>query len=120
MIVDPPYVGRTLRDAGFARAACAALARMPGTLVQSHERIACCDVYRAGDGVHAVWVEELARDASAAGRLALRASPYHRYMLAAERRLYASPRLAAGDLHLADGAGGDPRALRRCRSSASR
>ena len=94
VIVDPPYVGRTLRDAGFARAACAALARMPGTLVQSHERIACCDIYRSGDGVHAVWVEELARDASAAGRLALRASPYHRYMLAAERRLYASPRLS--------------------------
>jgi UDP-glucose:(heptosyl)LPS alpha-1,3-glucosyltransferase len=93
VIVDPPYVGRTLRDAGFARAACAALARMPGTLVQSHERIACCDIYRAGDGVHAVWVEELARDASAAGRFALRASPYHRYMLGAERRLYASPRL---------------------------
>lgn len=93
VIVDPPYIGRTLRDAGFARAACAALARMPGTLVQSHERIACCDIYRSGDGVHAVWVEELARDASVAGRLALRASPYHRYMLAAERRLYASPRL---------------------------
>jgi hypothetical protein len=29
-----------------------------GTLVQSHERIACCDIYRAGDGVHAAWIEE--------------------------------------------------------------
>ena len=25
------------------------LARLPGVLVQSHERIACCDVYRAGE-----------------------------------------------------------------------
>jgi UDP-glucose:(heptosyl)LPS alpha-1,3-glucosyltransferase len=93
LIVDPPYLGRTMRAAGFARAACRALARLPGVLVQSHERIDCCDIYRAGDGVHAVWVEERLRDASAPERIALAASPYHRYMLAAERRLYASPRL---------------------------
>lgn len=93
VIVDPPYVGRRWRDAGFARAVCAELARRPGTLVQSHERIACCDVYRAGDGVHAAWVDERRHDASALGRIALAASPYHRYVLAAERRLYASPRL---------------------------
>lgn len=93
LIVNPPYVGRTLRDWGFARAACKALAGMPDTLVQAHERIACCDIYRAGDGVHAAWVDELARDATPLGRVALAASPYHGYMLAAERRLYASPRL---------------------------
>jgi len=93
LIVNPPYVGRTWRDASFAQAACRALAGMPGTLVQSHERIACCDVYRAGDGVHAVWVEERLREAPAFARPAIAASPYHRYMLAAERRLYASPRL---------------------------
>ena len=93
VVVDPPYVGRTLRDAGFARAVCRAVARMPGTLVQSHERIACCDVYRAGDGVHAVWVEERLRELPPWQRPALAASPYHRYMLAAERRLYASARL---------------------------
>ena len=93
LIVNPPYVGRTMRAATFAHAACAALAKLPGTLVQSHERIECCDIYRAGDGVHAAWVEERLRGASAAGRIALATSPYHRYMLAAERRLYASPRL---------------------------
>jgi UDP-glucose:(heptosyl)LPS alpha-1,3-glucosyltransferase len=93
IIVDPPYLGRTMRDAGFARAVCAKIERMPATLVQSHERIACCDIYRAGDGVHAVWVEERIRDAPAWARPAFALSPYHRYMLAAERRLYASPRL---------------------------
>lgn len=93
LIVNPPYVGRTMRDARFAAAACAALAKLPGTLVQSHERIACCDIYRAGDGVHAVWIEERLEGASAAERVAIAASPYHRYMLAAERRLYESPRL---------------------------
>jgi UDP-glucose:(heptosyl)LPS alpha-1,3-glucosyltransferase len=93
LIVDPPYVGRTWRDASFARGVCRAVAGLPGTLVQSHERIACCDIYRAGDGVHAVWVEERLREAPAIARPAIAASPYHRYMLAAERRLYASPRL---------------------------
>jgi len=38
-------------------------------------------------------VDERLRGASAAHRWALAASPYHRYMLAAERRLYASRRL---------------------------
>jgi len=93
LIVNPPYIGRTMRDARFAHAACNALAKLPGTLVQSHERIACCDIYRAGDGVHAVWVEERMRDASAAERMALAASAYHRYMLGAERRLFESARL---------------------------
>jgi UDP-glucose:(heptosyl)LPS alpha-1,3-glucosyltransferase len=93
IIVDPPYLGRTWRDKGFARAVCATLARMPATLVQSHERIECCDIYRAGDGVHAVWFEERIRDAAAWTRSAIELDPYHRYVLEAERRLYASPRL---------------------------
>ena len=93
LIVNPPYLGRTMRDARFAHAACNALARLPNTLVQSHERIACCDIYRAGDGVHAVWVEERLRGASTAERVALAASAYHRYMLGAEQRLFESARL---------------------------
>ena len=93
LVVDPPYLGRTMRDRSFARAACAALADLPATLVQSHERMPCCDIYRAGDGVHAVWVDERARDASAMQRLALTASPYHRYVMNAERRMFASRRL---------------------------
>ena len=93
LIVNPPYIGRTMRDARFAHAACNALAKLPDTLVQSHERIACCDIYRAGDGVHAVWIEERMRDASTAERMALAASAYHRYMLGAEQRLFRSARL---------------------------
>ena len=120
VIVDPPYVGRTLRDFGFARAACAAVARMPDTLVQSHERIACCDIYRAGDGVHAVWVEELARDASAAG--SARAAGQSLSSLHARRRAPAvrEPEAAARDLHIADGPGGNPRALRAAARAPSR
>jgi UDP-glucose:(heptosyl)LPS alpha-1,3-glucosyltransferase len=93
--VDPFHVGRLWRDWGFARAVCARLERESFDLVQSHERIACCDVYRAGDGVHRQWLENRARAEGPLGRLATRLSPYHRYVLAAERRLFASPRLRA-------------------------
>ena len=52
---DPFYLGRVWRDRSFARSVCATLALRRFDLVQSHERIACCDVYRAGDGVHDSW-----------------------------------------------------------------
>jgi UDP-glucose:(heptosyl)LPS alpha-1,3-glucosyltransferase len=95
ILVRPFHVGSLWRDRAFARAACAELARRRFDLVQSHERIPCCDVYRAGDGVHAQWLAERARVQGPLARLATRASPRHRYVLAAERALFASPRLRA-------------------------
>lgn len=92
---NPFYLGRTWRDWSFARAACREVARGQYDLVQSHERIACCDIFRAGDGVHAQWLANRERVLGAAGRLAQRASPWHRYTLAAERRLFSSPKLKA-------------------------
>lgn len=92
---DPFYVGRRWRDAGFARAVCAELAVRPFDLVQAHERIACCDLYRAGDGVHQQWLLNRARSLNRLDRTLAWLSPYHRYVLAAERRLFTSPRLRA-------------------------
>jgi UDP-glucose:(heptosyl)LPS alpha-1,3-glucosyltransferase len=94
-IVDPFYLGRLWRDWGFARAVCRKIARTEPDLVQSHERLTCCDIFRAGDGVHAVWLEERRKEASALRRFALAASPYHRYVTRMERRLLQSPSLAA-------------------------
>lgn len=95
ILVRPFHLGSLWRDFAFARAACAELRRRRFDLVQSHERIACCDVYRAGDGVHAQWLAERARAQGPMARLASRLSPHHRYVLAAERALFASPRLRA-------------------------
>ena len=95
IVVDPFHVGSVWRDWGFARGACAALAARRFDLVQSHERIACCDVYRAGDGVHAQWLQERSRVQSPGARLATRLSPHHRYVLNAERALFTSARLKA-------------------------
>src|SRR6267143_533133 len=92
---DPFHVGRVWRDWSFARAVCREVARRPFDLVQSHERIACCDIYRAGDGVHAQWLHNRGAALGALGRLGLALNPYHRYTLAAERRLFESPRLRA-------------------------
>ena len=95
VLIDPFHIGSLWRDWAFARAACAELAARRFDLVQSHERIACCDVYRAGDGVHAQWLEERARVQGPLARLATRLSPHHRYVLAAELALFASPTLRA-------------------------
>jgi len=95
VLCDPFYLGRLWRDWSFARAVCRAVTKKAPELVQSHERLLCCDVYRAGDGVHQSWLDERVRDASALRRWVTRISPYHRYVLATERRLFASPLLKA-------------------------
>ena len=92
---DPFYIGRVWRDWGFARSVCAALKINAFDLVQSHERIACCDVYRAGDGVHRQWLANRSRAAGLLERIALALNPYHLYTKAAEKRLFESPSLRA-------------------------
>jgi UDP-glucose:(heptosyl)LPS alpha-1,3-glucosyltransferase len=95
LIVDPPYAGRLWRDASFSRGVRALLARERFDLVQSHERIAGCDVYRAGDGVHRQWLEHRAVEASFMERLGIRLNPYHWYTCAAERSMFEHPSLRA-------------------------
>jgi len=92
---DPFYIGRVWRDWSFARAVRAALESQRFDLVQSHERIAGCDIYRAGDGVHRQWLANRRRAAGMWGRIALALNPYHWYTLAAEKRLFASAGLRA-------------------------
>ena len=95
VICDPWYAGSFLREWGFARSACRSISRSKANLVESHERLLCCDIYRARDGVHAVWLEERLKGATAYERLRLAVSPYNRYMLGVEKRLFASPWLQA-------------------------
>ena len=92
---DPFYLGKVWRDWSFARAARALWRRAGFDLVQSHERIPGCDVYRAGDGVHRRWLELRALAAPLFERLGIALNPYHRYVCAAERQLFEHPRLRA-------------------------
>ncbi|WP_337013773.1 glycosyltransferase family 4 protein [Pantoea sp. AS142] len=94
-ICNPAKLGRVSRERGFARAARACWEREKFDIVQSHERIAGCDIFRAGDGVHRVWLEQRARIVSSWQRLSAALSPYHRYVLQAEAEMFNSPTLKA-------------------------
>lgn len=91
--VAPFYLGNVWRDWGFARAARRVWQREGFDLVQSHERIAGCDIYRAGDGVHAHWLSLRRRTLHGLGRLALTLNPYHHYVCRTERQMFLDPRL---------------------------
>ena len=99
LAVDPFYIGNAWRDASFARAARRAWESGKFDLVQSHERIAGCDLYRAGDGVHAEWLDIRRAAAGPAfgslGRIGIALNPYHHYVCAAEHRMFGHPRLRA-------------------------
>ena len=95
LAVDPFYIGNAWRDASFAAAARRAWEGGGFDLVQSHERIAGCDIYRAGDGVHAEWLAVRREGAGPLARLGLALNPYHRYVCDAERKLFAHPALRA-------------------------
>ncbi|MEO8306325.1 MAG: glycosyltransferase family 4 protein [Betaproteobacteria bacterium] len=95
VICNPPYVGSLWRDAGFARSVHSALARNRPELVQSHERIDGCDIFRAGDGLHRAWLAERLRAGGRFERLRIASNPYHRYVLDAEARVFADPVLKA-------------------------
>lgn len=92
---DPPYRTSLARDRSFAQAVNAHLAAAGGAfdIVQSHERIPGLMLYRAGDGVHATWLEQRARALPAWRRFAVAANPHHRYLRAAERAMFAHPAL---------------------------
>jgi UDP-glucose:(heptosyl)LPS alpha-1,3-glucosyltransferase len=96
---DPRYFrwfgGRTARDRSFAAAAAAEMAHGGYDITQSHERIPGCMIFRAGDGVHAAWLAHRARALGLLPRLGQRLSGYHRYVLAAERAMFAHPALRA-------------------------
>jgi UDP-glucose:(heptosyl)LPS alpha-1,3-glucosyltransferase len=95
LVCNPFYLGNLWRDWGFSRCVCRVLAEQGFDLVQSHERLACCDVYRAGDGVHREWLKQRGRVLGVSGRAGIWLNPYHHYVLGAERRLFTSPRLKA-------------------------
>lgn len=96
---DPPYSrlfgGRTARDRSFAEAAAAAMAGGGYDITQSHERIPGCMIFRAGDGVHAAWLAHRARALGPLLRFSQHLSGYHRYVVGAERAMFAHPALRA-------------------------
>ncbi|PHM38523.1 glycosyltransferase family 4 protein [Xenorhabdus innexi] len=92
-LADPFKWGRISREKGFADAARAIWHKEQFDIVQSHERIAGCDIYRAGDGVHQRWLQQRSRILPIWKSKLLFASRYHRYVMDAEKSMYSSPEL---------------------------
>ncbi|POZ60748.1 glycosyltransferase family 4 protein [Chromobacterium alticapitis] len=89
--VDPFYLGSVWRDWSFARAARRAWQALGAELVQSHERIPGCHVYRADDGVHEAWLATRVEQGGWRARLAIACNPYHHYMRRSEQAMYRHP-----------------------------
>lgn len=92
-LCNPIKYSRISRERGFANAARKMWQTANFDLVQSHERIAGCDIYRAGDGVHRRWLEQRSRILPAWRRKLLFSSRYHRYVMSSEQAMYAAPEL---------------------------
>lgn len=96
---DPAYSrlfgGRAARDRSFAAAARQEMVKGGFDITQSHERIPGCMIFRAGDGVHAAWLAHRARALGPLQKLTQAWAPYHRYVIGAERAMFAHPALRA-------------------------
>ncbi len=92
---NPAKWSRVSREKGFAKEVCKKIGKKRYDLIQSHERIPCCDIYRAGDGVHREWIKQRNRVISPAARAITKITPFHKYALRAEERLYNSEQLRA-------------------------
>ena len=94
-LLSAPGISRLLRDISFTRSVRTLIRSQIFDLVQSHERIPGCDIFRAGDGLHVTWLEQRARALGPLGRLLQRLSPWHRYILRMEAQMFADPHLRA-------------------------
>lgn len=93
LVCKPLHIGSLWRHWSFSRCVCKTVKQEQFDLVQSHERLPCCDIYRAGDGVHREWLQQRKRILGRWGQLAIRFSLYHYYLKQAESRLFHSSRL---------------------------
>ncbi|QAV23153.1 glycosyltransferase family 4 protein [Proteus hauseri] len=92
-LCNPKKYGRISRESGFAKAARACWQENQFDIVQSHERIAGCDIFRAGDGVHRRWLLQRQRILPRWKGHWLFYDRYHRYVMNAEKQMYADPAL---------------------------
>jgi len=93
--IGGPRAPSLLRHASFVFLVQRAIRRYDFDLIQSNERTLSQDVYRAGDGVHARWLEIRAFYQNSLRRFLVQINPFHRYLLWLERRIFEHPNLKA-------------------------
>lgn len=93
VIIDPPFRGRRNKQESFNQAVKDYLGNRSFDIIQSHERLNGCHIFRAGDGVHKVWLQHRAEKANPLQRWWQSASSYHRALLAEEKLMFESDSL---------------------------
>lgn len=84
----PSFGGsRSRRHRAFQAAVAETLARNSFDVVQSHERIQDAHLFRAGDGVHAAWVDRIKRERPWWLRRMTEFDPFHRHLIETEQRM---------------------------------
>ena len=94
-LVGGPRSPSVLRQFWFVNSVKRAVQKYSFDLVQSNERTLCQQVYRAGDGVHARWLELRCARFGFWRRLSIRINPFHRYMLWLEKKMFEDDGLQA-------------------------
>lgn len=85
-----PYPQLSLSHSGAPRDFSRAFHRLrnPKEIIFSMERVVGCDIYRAGDGVHAAWLERRAEKEAPIRIFFRKFSPKHRALLELERQVF--------------------------------
>lgn len=92
-ICNPLKLGRVSRERGFARSVHKRFSKFD--IVQSHERIPGCTIFRAGDGVHKCWLDHRSRILSEVESRRIKNDRFHRYVMQAEREMFEHSNLKA-------------------------
>ncbi len=88
VIINPPFLGRRDKQRSFNQTVKCYLDNHSFDVIQSHERFNGCHVFRAGDGVHKVWLQHRAKAANRLQRWWQSKSSYHRDLLAEEKLMF--------------------------------
>ncbi len=62
-------------------------------VIQSHERMCGIDIFRAGDGVHASWIDKFSNESGFAKKLFLKHDPYHNEVIRLEKLMAKDERI---------------------------
>jgi UDP-glucose:(heptosyl)LPS alpha-1,3-glucosyltransferase len=90
VIIDPPFHGRKNKQSTFNQAVTDYISNHSFDLIQSHERFNGCHIFRAGDGVHKIWLQQKSLISNPLQRWWLKYSPYHKALLAEEKAMFES------------------------------
>ena len=92
-VCNPIKFGRVSRERGFAKSVQKHFSQFD--LIQSHERVPGCSIFRAGDGVHKRWLQHRARILTKEQIKRIEKDRFHRYVIDAEKAMFEHPNLKA-------------------------